>query len=119
MEDQAKNTVFKNRFNSISEIINDPYFISFVNENISKLRKNRINRPEPKQGYMYKRSWYDRMSESGSLNVDFFIKNIESIWNKKSSLSSEIRSVIKFVCDDSLQQTLLKYIKDNGRPGKI
>lgn len=105
------NTVLAHRFNSISEIVKDRIFIGYVEENISELRKNRYKRPEPKPGFHYKRDWYDRMSSEGNVNFGFFIKNIENIWLKKSSLSRQERSVIQYVCDKSLQQTLLEYSK--------
>ena len=96
-------------FNSISEIVDDSIFRGFVRENISELKKNRRKRPEPKAGYYYKRDWYDRMNSEGNVNFVFFIENIESIWLKKSSLSSEVRGIIKFVCDRAFQQTLFKH----------
>jgi hypothetical protein len=112
------NTVKAPRFNSISEIIRDPCFIDFVNKNVYELRMNRHKRPEPKPGYHYKRDWYDRMSDGVDVNARFFLKNIENIWLKKSLLSSEIRAVIQYVCDKSLQQTLLEYAKKEDRlPG--
>lgn len=96
-------------FNSISEIIINPYFINFVEGNISNLRLDRIKRPKPKPGFYYKRDWYDRMTSEGILNTKFFIANIENIWLKKSSLSSQIRNVIQFICNKSLEQTLSVY----------
>lgn len=92
-----------------SEIIKDPYFIEFVKDGISELRKNRNERPEPKQGFRYKRDWYDRMTQYSIFNTDYFIQNIESIWLKKSSLSSEIRHVIQYVCDKALDKTIELY----------
>ena len=107
----AVEPVLAHRFNSIGEIVKDPYFIDYVEQNLSELRKNRNKRPEPKPGYHYKRDWYDRMSSEGHVNSGFFIKNIENIWLKKSSLSSQERHVIQFVCDKSFQQTLIEYSK--------
>lgn len=99
------------RFNSISDIVEDPYFIKFVKQNINELKDNRAKRPAPKEGYHYKRDWYDRMSGERSLNSEFFIKNIESIWLKRSDLSSQIRNVVQFVCEKSYQQALNEYSK--------
>ena len=101
----------KKEFKTIDELISDPNFIQFVDKNINELRKNRNKRPDAKPGFHYKRDWYDRMIDDRSLNSPYFIRNIESIWNKKSSLSSEIRNVILFVCGRSLQETFLEYSK--------
>jgi hypothetical protein len=109
--DIAVDPVLMPRFNSIEEIIADPYFNQFVKENIDQIIKSRCIRPIPKPGYYYKRDWYDRMTSKYYFNSYFFIENIENIWLKRSALSSEIRHVIRFVCDKSLQQTLLEYMK--------
>lgn len=97
------------QFYSIDEIVKDPNFIRMVNQNISELKRNRSTRPEPKEGYRYKRDWHDRMSENRTVNASYFLDNIEKIWNKQSSLSSQIRQVIQFVCDKSFQQTIAFY----------
>lgn len=94
---------------TIGEIISDDFFIESVKQNIGELIKSRRNRPEPKQGFRYKRDWYDRMREDGQLNSQFFISNIADIWTKQSSLSSQVRTAIQLVCDKSLHQTLSKY----------
>lgn len=113
MESTTKTTQpVKHQFNSNNEITKDPYFIAFLQKNISELRKKRYNRPTPKPGYHYKRDWYDRMSAEGQFDPGFFIKNIESIWLKKSSLSSEVRNIVQFVCEKSLQQTLQRYANE-------
>jgi hypothetical protein len=105
--------VIVSRFNSISDIIIDPFFKEFVSKNIDELRKNRINRPLPKPGYYYKRGWYERMTEQGMLNTRYFLENIELIWNKKSSIPSALRQIIKYVCDKSFQETLLRYANES------
>lgn len=89
----------------IDEIINDKDFIDRVKANVSELTTKRRSRPMPKEGYRYKRDWYDRMNSAGNLNADFFLKNIKAAWMKKSSLSSEIRNIVLFVGDKSLLQT--------------
>jgi len=98
--------IHKNPFNSIDDIINDSVFTDMLRKNINELKKSRENRPEPKKGFKYKRDWYDRMKKDNNFNFDYFIKNIPFIWVKKSLLSSEMRNVIKFVCDKSLNETL-------------
>lgn len=96
----------------ISDVIKDSYFIKFVDENIDKLRDERLKRPSPKPGFYYKRDWYDRMVEERMLNTKFFINNITVIWMKKSSLPSVLREPIKYVCDIAYQQMLIKYTEE-------
>lgn len=97
------------RFKSNAEIISDPYFIDFVKSNISELVKERNNRKEPKQGFRYKRDWYDRLKDIGDFNADYFLENIGDIWDGISPMSSQNRSVIESVCNRALRQTLKVY----------
>jgi hypothetical protein len=100
------------QFNTISDIINDEFFQSSLKENISKLKEDRAKRPNPKPGFYYKRDWFDRMWEGNMLNFDFFKKNIESIWNKKSDITSQIRNVIEDLCNKSVIDMLKIYKLD-------
>lgn len=99
------------KFNTISDIIKDPFFIERVRVNLFGLIKQRNGRTEPEPGFYYKRDWYDRMDSSESLTTEHFVSNIESLWQKKSRLSSEERGVISYVCDISLTETLMEYSK--------
>ena len=103
----------KKQFDSINDLINDSYFRLRVVDNISELRKKRNERPSAKPGYYYKRDWYDRMTDEGILNSSYFIENIVGIWNKKSSICSVYRQIIKFVCDKSAAETIFKYSTEN------
>lgn len=105
------NAVLGQRFKSNNEIIKDPVFIGFVDSNLKEISRERRHRPNPEPGYYYKMDWYDRMVESKSLKTEFFLNNIENIWNKRSSLSSEVRQVIQYVCNKALQKTLVEYSK--------
>lgn len=96
-------------YESIAELVKDPQFVKFVTEGIAELRRKRHNRPDPKPGFRYVRDWYDRMSEAGQMHISFFIDNIEDIWNKRSNLSSEVRSIIKQVCDVAFYKTMKYY----------
>lgn len=92
------------QFESIAELVKDQILIEYVEKKLKALRAERNKRPEPKKGFRYVRDWYDRMTSENQLNVDFFLKNIEAIWNKKSNLNSERRQVIQYVCDQALYQ---------------
>jgi len=84
-------------------------FQSFLRENINQLIRERQNRPSAREGFCYKRDWYDKMSDNLHLSKDFFLKNINSIWNKTSNLPSIERKVILFCGDKSLNQTVSFY----------
>lgn len=94
-------------FNTIGDLIKDPEFIRFVDLGIKELHAERFNRAEPKPGYYYKRGWYERMTEQGALDREFFLKHIEVIWvdRKRSPLSSEYKRVIRYVCDIAVANT--------------
>ena len=104
-------TAVSTRFNTISDIISDKVFIKNVESEILKLRSHRNQRPEPKAGFRYKRDWYDQMTDAGNFNSDYFIKNIESIWLKKSSITSNTRNVIQEICSVSYHNTMIHYAK--------
>jgi len=82
---------------TIKQVIQNEIFIMNVDEMIDKLKTERRNRKPAKPGFRYKNDWYDSMKRNNQLNRDFFLTNIESIWNKKSILSAEIRNVFIFV----------------------
>jgi hypothetical protein len=92
-------------FATIGELVKDPVFISEVDKKLNELRKKRYNRPASELGFHYKRDWYNRMGDAGQLSTKFFLANIEDIWNKRSKLSSEVRSIIQYVCESALIQT--------------
>ena len=92
-----------------TKVVEDTYFIQFVKEEITALRLQRNARPEPKPGFKYKRDWYDRMTDEGVLNADFFIQEIELIVIKKSTLCSLYRDIIYNVCRNAYIKMELKY----------
>lgn len=69
-------------------------FIKSASKTISKIFKDRINRPQAKPGLKYKRDWFDRLASNGNDNVKFFIDNFESVLNKTSKLSSNERKLV-------------------------
>ena len=93
------------QFESISELVKDEHFVKFVQDGFAEITRKRRNRPEPKPGYRYVRDWYDRMNDAGQLRPSFFIDNIEDIWQKRSNLGREVRSIIQHVCDIALYKT--------------
>lgn len=100
------------RFKTNADIIKDPYFIKFLTDEIKELKDKRRFRQGPGKGKYYKRDWYDKMSDQKMLSIEFFLKSITDIWEKKSLLSSEIRSCIQYICDKALRQMVYVYGKE-------
>lgn len=113
--EQLRENAVSTRFNTISDIISDKVFIKNVESEILKLRSHRNKRPEPKAGFRYKRDWYDQMTDAGNFNSDYFIKNIESIWLKKSSITSNTRNVIQEICSVAYHNTMIHYAKVDSK----
>ena len=107
------------KFKTFNEITKDIFFIDFVYEELKNIKIQRLNRKEPKPGFRFIRDWFDRMNDSHHLNADFFILNIEDIWNKQSSLNSETRNIIKIVCAKSLKQTLITYLNQSKNEADV
>lgn len=99
------------KFKEISEIINDPYFLKFLKQEIDRIKSFTKLRPLPPSGYKYKRSAIDRIE---SISVEYFVANIEDIWMKRSKLSSEIRNLISEICNNALIQTMAFYNQNNN-----
>lgn len=97
------------QFSTIKEIIEDDVFIKLVETHIIEIKKKRNSRPSLEEGYHYKRDWYDRMNEVGHVCSEFFLLNMESVVEKRSSLSSEIRSIIRYVFELALSDTIEVY----------
>ena len=58
------------------------------------------------------------MSDAGQLRPSFFIDNIEDIWQKRSNLGREVRSIIQHVCDIALYKTNHYYASIEEIPAK-
>jgi len=109
--EQLRENAVSNRFKNISDITSDEIFIKNVESEISKLRYHRNKRPKPKAGFRYKRDWYDQMTDSGNFNSKYFLENIEKIWLKTSSITSNTRNVIQEICGVAYQNTIINYAK--------
>lgn len=96
-------------FDDTRKVTDDPIFIKFVTENVEALIDHRVNRPKPKKGMYYKRTWYDKLDDLDGVSSTFFLANINDIWLKKSNLSSDIRAGILSICNHSVIQTLQFY----------
>lgn len=105
-------------FATIAELVQDPIFVNFVNEELSEMKSKRFKRPDPKPGYHYVRDWFDRMQSEEQLTAEYFISNIEAIWNKTSPLSSVIRIAIDRACTSALYKTH-NYYQDIPDPAEV
>jgi len=94
-------------FNNLDEFIQDEYFNLFLHREINEVLNKRRFRELPPVGFRYKRDWYDRFGDE--FDIDFCLKNIKDIWLRKSSLNSETRNIILYVCENARIKTLLKY----------
>ena len=101
-------TVFK-----MDEIIKSDSFINRLRKNANELMSKRRFRPEARQGFYYKRDWYDRMSSDGFANAQFFVDNFESVLKKQSKLSSETRHIIRYVADATIREELQRLMNPN------
>ena len=90
-------------------VTDDPVFIDFVKQNIREVIDARASRPKPKEGFHYRRDWYDRLDDMDGVNSEFLLSNINAVWLKESNLSSEIRAVLLEVCNRAVGQTLEYY----------
>lgn len=99
------------KFESLGELLEDEHFRSNAKKIISDLVKPFTNRPKPKDGMKYKRTWYDRITDSHSFDFDFFMSNIEKVILKESSLNSEARSVLLHIYNNATIKTLVYYKK--------
>lgn len=95
-----------------NEVIKNGEFISILKRNLLQFSIQRNNRPSPSPGLYYRRDWFDRMTDLRLFHSSYFLNNIESIWLKKSLLSSEHRKVIKYFCENALNEMLLNQQKN-------
>jgi len=105
-------------FKTQDDIINDPHFKESIIKILHELRSTRHNRPSPPKGRYYKRDWYDRIIDAGRMDHYYFIKHIKDIWNKTSTINSETRGVIQYVCDKALRETFIEYSKQEQQEEK-
>jgi hypothetical protein len=104
-----ENKIIMPTFETISEIVNDAYFIEFVTKNLSDLKTQKGLRSQAPAGFNYKKDWMDKMNTTPS----YFISSIEAIWLKTSKLSRAEREIIGYICDKSFIQTLAYYKEIN------
>ena len=98
----------------IGEILADELFVKFVGEVVDGIKKDRQNRPEPKEGYRYRKDGVDTLQRDGNFNKEFIISSAESVWLRKSSLTSKTRGVVEFVCVTALHKAREAYAEMQG-----
>ena len=103
--------VISERFPTTKHLVSDLLFQRVLSKEIQALHDKRLMRGIPPNGARYKRNWYDRMSDEGTLTSRFFLSELEAIWNKQSSLNSESRKVIAYVCEIAFRKTLALYLE--------
>ncbi len=96
---------------TIGELLKDVIFTGFLMDEINAVHRQRKLRPQPREGFHYKRDWYDRMTDEKELNSAFVVANIGLILIKKSPLSSEKRNIISYLYELALKKTFEYYNK--------
>lgn len=67
--------------------------------------KQREERPNPKQGFVYKKDAYDRLKQEGKLSLEFFMQEAYLILEKKSKQPAIIRNIFQALVSRSIAQT--------------
>lgn len=106
---QSRPSAVTGRLNTVGDVLADKVFQRKVADEIYELRKKRNERPDAKPGFRYRRDWYDQMTDAGTFNREYFLENIANIWAKKSSITSNTRRVIEYVCNNALRKTMEHY----------
>jgi len=94
---------------TIEALLQDTIFLGFLRNEISEIKTQRKLRPQAREGFHYKRDWYDRMTDSNQLNSAFVIDNIGLILIKQSNLPAEKRHIITYLYEKSLKKTFEYY----------
>lgn len=102
---------------SLKEIIEDQRYQTLLYNKIEKLKELRSTRPFPEKGRKYRRDVIDTIEEKYQMNHTFFLDNIGGIWMKVSKLEARVREFIKTVCEEVLEEWLIKY-QEKKKKGK-
>jgi len=112
MDEKTNEVLYKmKRPETLSDIINDQYFIEQVYFQVNKIITQRKLRPIPKPGYHYIRNIIDVFDETDRLFPEYFLDHIEDIWTKKSNLPANDRGLITLVCNVCVRATIAHYTK--------
>lgn len=96
--------VFTKKFECLKDVLSDSVCREKIISQIKDLKFKRI--AGPPAGMKFKRSGYDTLSESGHLNVDYFVKAYPEIEAKKSPLPSTQRSLINEIVVNAIRRTI-------------
>jgi len=103
------------KFESMSDVIADPYFIERVKAIVSSIQvARRLRQPAP-VGYKYKRDWIDMLYAEGKFTPEFFLDHVEDVWYKRSLLTAVIREAVNNVGARALSETMVYYGKQQAK----
>jgi flagellar biosynthesis/type III secretory pathway protein FliH len=109
-EQERKNTIIAEKFPSLKEIISDPKFTEFSNNEISKQARERANFNKP--GFRLRRNAFDQLSEKGKMNAKIITEEYEKIKNGVSKEPFAIRSYIVQLVSQISRQVITYYSKN-------
>jgi len=74
------------------ELISNVDFISQFVSDLDTIKSDRLRRISPPNGFRYKKDFIDKLMQLDSFTVDYFIRNIFDIIDKKSKLQPFVRN---------------------------
>ena len=99
----------KKEFNTAEELMADAIFMKHLKVKWNDLVRQRSNRPEPKKGYKYIRDGYDQLVSENQDNLNYVIKEVPLLLEKKSKLSRSKREIINIIIGQAYNATILEY----------
>jgi len=91
---------------TLNDVLRDDKFREILQTRLNIIKNQIKTRPQPPQGYKYKITGVDLLIKNGCFTVDYFIKIIPEILEKKSDLSYRQRGVIKAIFIQSVNEYL-------------
>jgi hypothetical protein len=101
-------------FQSLNDVIEDPYFIERVKFHVEQIKKERNQRLILPPSLHYKRTWVDQLYDLGKFTPEFILENIGAIWEKQSLIPASIRQPIETLCANALAETMIYYGKEEA-----
>lgn len=101
-------------FETVNDLIEDEKFSEFAQAEIDRIKYLRFKSRIP--DLAYRRDWYDRLCAIGAANVDFFKKNAMQVLRGESTLSAELRNVVRLVVHEAAAKTIKFYNIEENEP---
>lgn len=92
----------------LDELTDKATYEKTIRAHFSELVKAYENRPEPKPGFFYKKSGFDRLRQEGKLSGDFFVQESYRIIEKTSQEPKIIRDLVETVTRRAVAELIHK-----------